>query len=208
MTLPSFTSSRPSAQTTPQKCREQSESARRPSEFLCRISLGQSAIWLKFCVFILCTKICRAYPKEFIESASFAAAAGASAHANAQHGVPVRRRSNSIGTFADLFFMLFSIISMPFWRDWSANGVGSAAGSRAHSLEMLCAGPCLWRAREPFRAQICRNSLFYGQSHTVLRAPPRSRCTRDDAASHSAFGCKCAVGLATPAQRKITQCAS
>ena len=125
MTLPSFTSSRPSAQTTPQKCREQSESARRPSEFLCRISLGQSAIWLKFCVFILCTKICRAYPKEFIESASFAAAAGASAHANAQHGVPVRRRSNSIGTFADLFFMLFSIISMPFWRDWSANGVGS-----------------------------------------------------------------------------------
>ena len=127
MTLPSFTSSRPSAQTTPQKCREQSESARRPSEFLCRISLGQSAIWLKFCVFILCTKICRAYPKEFIESASFAAAAGASAHANAQHGVPVRRRSNSIGTFADLFFMLFSIISMPFWRDWSANGVGSMA---------------------------------------------------------------------------------
>ena len=126
MTLPSFTSSRPSAQTTPQKCREQSESARRPSEFLCRISLGQSAIWLKFCVFILCTKICRAYPKEFIESASFAAAAGASAHANAQHGVPVRRRSNSIGTFADLFFMLFSIISMPFWRDWSANGVGSS----------------------------------------------------------------------------------
>ena len=130
LTLPSFTSSRPSAQTTPQKCREQSESARRPSEFLCRISLGQSAIWLKFCVFILCTKICRAYPKEFIESASFAAAAGASAHANAQHGVPVRRRSNSIGTFADLFFMLFSIISMPFWRDWSANGVGSLCAAK------------------------------------------------------------------------------
>jgi hypothetical protein len=101
--------------------------------------LGQSAIWLKFCVFILCTKICRAYPKEFIESASFAAAAGASAHANAQHGVPVRRRSNSIGTFADLFFMLFSIISMPFWRDWSANGVGSCwqrarTGGRGPSL--------------------------------------------------------------------------
>ena len=137
MTLPSFTSSRPSAQTTPQKCREQSESARRPSEFLCRISLGQSAIWLKFCVFILCTKICRAYPKEFIESASFAAAAGASAHANAQHGVPVRRRSNSIGTFADLFFMLFSIISMPFWRDWSANGVGSKMITKARETTQI-----------------------------------------------------------------------
>ena len=85
-------------------------------------------------MFILCTKICRAYPKEFIESASFAAAAGASAHANAQHGVPVRRRSNSIGTFADLFFMLFSIISMPFWRDWSANGVGSIA---LHSAQCI-----------------------------------------------------------------------
>ena len=162
MTLPSFTSSRPSAQTTPQKCREQSESARRPSEFLCRISLGQSAIWLKFCVFILCTKICRAYPKEFIESASFAAAAGASAHANAQHGVPVRRRSNSIGTFADLFFMLFSIISMPFWRDWSANGVGSPRRSSPRS-------PRRSSPRSPAAATAARlGGFYYVRAHIRL----------------------------------------
>ena len=103
-----------------------------------------------------------------------------------------------IGMFADLFQQLLTRRSAPMPQQ-----VRALIRSKCCVPARACG-----RAREPFRAQICRNSLFYGQSHTVLRAPPRSRCTRDDAASHSAFGRNSAVGLATPAQRKITQCAS
>ena len=103
-----------------------------------------------------------------------------------------------IGMFADLFQQLLTRRSAPMPQQ-----VRALIRSKCCVPARACGRAC-----EPFRAQICRNSLFYGQSHTVLRAPPRSRCTRDDAASPSAFGRNSAVGLATPAQRKIRQCAS
>ena len=138
LTLPSFNSSRPSAQTTPQKCREQSDepnarpqqvlsgAGRDLAEILCVDSLHKTLYGViegSFRIGLIfggggCERACKCAARR----------AGAAS---------VEFDRNLCGSIFYAIYLL--IISMPFWRDRSANGVGSVyliLTSEFHSIHL------------------------------------------------------------------------